>query len=550
MRTRLVTAASVTLLLLAGSLTVARSGEPPLALSLVNAARHAPTFRIGFDKELLDPDPADVAAHTVHLGGYGLFPTRATNGPMVLPDGTPEHLFVRAMAIVNHRGKALLLADLENQGTFAAYKQCACGIWDVRRQVAADRHLPVESIVVNSDHSHSGPDLIGLWGGVPVHYLQYVHDQTVKALEAALDNAVPANLLAGSSNPVMPTPGEGGYVAGSATPGESLVHSQFGQDTVTGHDESLVDTELRVLQAVTPDGRLLGTLINYAAHATTTGSGNLLYSADWPGWVARKTEQALGEPVAVTMVADVGRSQPPRPNTGSPCGQGYAGGCDADKLDTYSRIMLPFVVDAVTHAAAVTNDGIDNREVFTREPATNPALLAVSYSGELPANGYGAYRSTTTPWVTGNVIGTFASAHRVGDLLLTAAPGEAYPDIRFGLERSVTGFSKVFTFGLANDQLGYLVAPASEYPWITVSVPGNDNAFFNVSAAYGDHLLCSQTAAATALGFAPTGDPLPYGSDANPPACPAYAASDLVPMGPAPQQPWPFGDGVQGSPSS
>jgi len=148
------------------------------------------------------------------------------------------------------------------------------------------------------------------------------------------------------------------------------------------------------------------------------------------------------------------------------------------------------------------------------------------------------------------VIGTFASAHRVGRLLLTAAPGEAYPDIRFGLERSVTGFSKVFTFGLANDQLGYLIAPASEYPWITVSVPGNDNAFFNVSAAYGDHLLCSQTAAATALGFAPTGDPLPYGSDANPPACPAYAASDLVPMGPAPQQPWPFGDGVQGSPSS
>src|SRR5207253_7644492 len=236
--------------------------------------------------------------------------------------------------------RTLLLADLENQGTFAAYKQCACGIWDARQQVAAERHIPIESIVVNSDHSHGGPDLIGLWGGVPVHYLQYVHDQTVKALEAALDNAQRAHLLAGAADPVMPTPEAGGYVPGTATPGEHLVHSQFSKDTVTGHDEGAVDTELRVLQAVTPNGRLLGTLINYAAHATSTGSGNLGYSADWPGWAARKTEQALGEPVAVTMVADVGRSQPPRPITDKDCNQPGHIGCEADKLDTYSRVLL------------------------------------------------------------------------------------------------------------------------------------------------------------------------------------------------------------------
>src|SRR5438270_276751 len=144
--------------------------------------------------------------------------------------------------------------------------------------------IPVDSIVVNSDHSHSGPDLIGLWGGVPVDYLHYVHDQTVKALEAALDGAQSAYLLAGSADPVMPSPEDGGYLSGTATPGEQLVHSQFSKDTVTGHDDSLVDTELRVLQAVTPQNKLLGTMINYAAHATITGSGNLGYSADWPGW--------------------------------------------------------------------------------------------------------------------------------------------------------------------------------------------------------------------------------------------------------------------------
>jgi hypothetical protein len=550
MRIRLVAAAGAAVLLAAGPVTLARgSAEPTLGQTLAKASRGAPTFRVGFAKMLLDPDPSDVKAGKVHLGGYGLFPTRASTGPLIQTDGTPEHIYVRAMAIRNSKGDALLLASLENQGTFASYKQCACGIWDMRQQVAADRHVPVESIVINSDHSHSGPDLIGLWGGVPISYLQYVHNQTVTALEQAYDNARTAYLLAGSTDPVMPPPEEGGYIPGTATPGEHLVHSQFSRDSLTGHDEGAVDTELRVLQAVTPGGQLLGTLINYAAHATSTGSGNLGYSADWPGWAARKTERALREPVAVTMVADVGRSQPPRPTSDRACGQAGHPSCDADKLDTYSRVLLPFITDAVTHATPVASDTVGNREVFTRELATNPALLAVSFTGLAPVNGYGAYRGSTPPWLTGDVIGTFVSAHRVGDLLFTAAPGEAYPDIRFGVQRAVTGYSKAFTFGLANDQLGYLIAPTSEYPWIGVSNPGNDNAFFNVSATYGDHVLCSQTAAAKALGFATTGDPQPYGTDANPPPCPVYDVADLVPMGPAPQPPWVFGNGIDGPPA-
>ena len=542
------------LLLLGASLTAASAGPEPAPLAplvhvdgatlTARAGINAPTFRVGFDKELLDPDPAAIKAGTVHLGGYGIFPTRSTTGPMTLPDGTPEHLYARAVAIINSQGRALLLADLENQGTFASYKQCACGITDIRQQVAADLGIPLDSIVINSDHSHSGPDLIGLWGGVPVGYLQRVHDQTVLALKKAFYAATPALLFAGTSTPVMPSPSQGGYVPGTATPGENLVHSQFARDTLTGHDDSAVDTELRVLQAVTPDGRMIGTLVNYAAHATITGSSNVSYSADWPGWVARKTELALNEPVVVTMVADVGRSQPPRPSTDKACGQAGHPSCDADGLDTYSRILLPYVLDAVKNASDVPNDTIVNREVFTREAATNAALLAASYTGEVPVNGYGAYRATTPPWATGTVIGTFVSAHRVGNLLLTAAPGEAYPDIRFGVQNAVGGQALTFAFGLANDQLGYLIAPSSEYAWATASQPGNDNSLFNVSAAYGDHVLCAQVASATAIGFTATGNLTPYGTDANPPACPMYAASDTIVEGPAPQQPWPWGSGV------
>src|SRR5437763_10716349 len=196
-RTRLIASFTAALLLMAGTLSiiVAKADDPP-GVSLVNKAGQAPLFQIGFAKEVLDPAAADIAARTVHLGGFGIFPTRASTGPMTYPDGSPEHLYVRAFAVKSPSG-VFLGAALENQGTFASYKQCACGIWDIRQAVAAKEHVSADSIVVNSDHSHGGPDLIGLWGGVPVHYLQYVHAQAAKALEQALDNAKPAFLLPG-----------------------------------------------------------------------------------------------------------------------------------------------------------------------------------------------------------------------------------------------------------------------------------------------------------------------------------------------------------------
>jgi hypothetical protein len=532
-------------------------------------------WRVGFAKESVDPRPCPSPDPSVpcdlnanfHLGGFGLGPTRVSLGPLVEGDGTVDNIYARAMAVSNRRGQTLLLAAVENQGMFAAYKQGPFGLWDIRRQVSHDTGVPVDSIVINTDHSHAGPDMIGLWGGVPVSYLQLVRDQTVKALDEAFKHRVAARLLVGTNTPVMPDAATGGYLKGTATPGETFDHSQFGVDTGpvstaqqqgapiptppspapsggTGYRDDLVDTQLRVLQAYGSKGRPLGTLINYAAHADVMGSGNLLYSSDWPGTVAHATETALSESVAVTMVADVGRTQPPRPHSDANCDTKGHPDCSLDALDTWTHLFTPWVLNAVNAAVPVRGTTIANREVFTREMATNPALLGVGYSGEAPARGYGAYRATTPPWISGDVVGTFVSAHRIGDILLTANPGEAYPDIRFGLLNEVSGLQAAFTFGLANDQLGYLIAPASEYPWISYSNVGNDNSFFNVSVNYGDHDYCTQTKAVASVGFERlAGSPSPYGAGAIQPRCRVLSASDAVPQGPSPQQPWPFGDG-------
>jgi len=540
--------------------------SPTVAALLRSAAEGAGRQRqwlVGFAKESVDPRPCPPPDPTqacdlnqnFHLGGFGLGPTRTSTGPLIDGNGAVEHIYARAMAVSSNTGQSLLLAAIENQGTFAAYKQGPYGLYDIRQQVSHDTGVPIDSIVIDTDHSHAGPDLIGLWGGVPVSYLQLVHDQTVAALDHAFTSRVPAQLRVGSDVPVVPSPTTGHYLAGTATPGEFFDHSQFGADTGTslpspaptvgtGYRDDLVNTQLRVLQAYGVNGKPLGTLINYAAHATVMGSDNLRYSADWPGRVAQATEKALAEPVAVTMVADVGRTQPPRPNSDPLCDKPGHPTCNVDKLDTWTRLFTPWVLHAVLSSVPVQGAGVSSHEVFTREVITNPALLAVSYTGEVGLRGFGAYRSTTAPWISGDVLGTFVSAHRIGNILLTAAPGEAYPDVRFGVQTQLSGVQAAFAFGLANDQLGYLIAPASEYPWITYSQPGNDNALFNVSVQYGDHVYCTETAAAVAIGFSWTADPNPYGTGAVEPQCSALTADDVVPMGPAPQQPWPFGDGT------
>jgi len=59
-----------------------------------------------------------------------------------------------------------------------------------------------------------------------------------------------------------------------------------------------------------------------------------------------------------------------------------------------------------------------------------------------------------------------------------------------------------FVFGLANDQLGYLIAPEEGYPQVLAASPGNDNALFNVSPKIGDHTTCTLFKGISAINFA------------------------------------------------
>src|SRR3954470_16053407 len=185
------------------------------------------------------------------------------------------------------------------------------------------------------------------------------------------------------------------------------------------------------------------------------------------------------------------------------------------------------VTDALAHASPVTGP-VAASQRFIREAITGPFVNALFLGGT--HTGTKLLRSHESPWMVGQTVRTVVADVRVGSLLFNATPGEGFPSIRQGVADAVTGPAMVLQLGLANDQLGYLIAPASYVPVIAAEAAVNDNIIFNVSPTIGDHVMCTGISLASQLGADWTVD--------EPATCAPYdvqdaatPTSDQVPVG-------------------
>jgi hypothetical protein len=500
-----------------------------LPAGLTAAAPRCDGWRVGAAAETVAPRSPQLH-EGIYLGGYGVdsgvvgigpASVRVTKGRLAtgVMEGALGAADVRALAISDGCGRnTIVLADLDNQGMFAAYKPNPAdptsprpGIDTIRADVQKATGISALNLVISSDHSHAGQDLIGAWGFVPDDYLRFVHDQAVRALTRAIVSMQPARIVEGAA-----------ITPGACDPARILNNQYDCHDPVIGR----VDDELRVLQARARNGRVIASVVNFAAHATVMGSSNTLLSPDWPGVVAQYLQQKYGG-IGMVLVSDVGRSQPNRQDCTADEVKAAlahaAGAYDIDarapgescKLSKYSRTVMSYAMPAIAAATPLSGSGIRSTSYFIHDPATNLALLA----GELgdPA-GVPISRALTPPYLAGTIIGTWVSVFRVGSLLITTNPGEAYPNVREQLEAQVHGPRRFWTIGLANDQLGYLIAPTPDAfpkPIFATVMSGdindpttwspdpisNDNFSFNPSLTMGDHVMCTQVRGALAVGF-------------------------------------------------
>ncbi len=467
------------------------------------------TYLVGADVESINPPMAMIKSGAFYLGGYGLSSGKAAGQVQLISGraatgilGTGVH--TRALA-VSDGAHALITAQIESQGVFAAYKTGAFGIEDMRRDAAAaisaahpgGPAIGAGQILVDSNHTHAGPDTAGVWGGVPTSYLQYVHDQTVKALVKAYDAMVPAHLYFGTAR---------GGVNGKAA--HALVSNQFSDDPAN----QVVDDELRVLQARSArTGRVIITYLNFSVHPTVLGGGNTLVSADYTG-VLDDLLAGLGG-VGFEQIATLGRTQPTDRACANPRLKDAA--ASLCTLNDYAGRVFARTKAALAAASPLTGSPVVAMHSYLMlDPDTNALLLSLSSAGF--AVGAPILRQTAPPWFTGNLLGAPSFSGRIGDLLISGSPGEPYPQIPQAVRDAVPGMRGYLSIGTAGDFLGYIVAPFEAYPEpirrsllsggpppagdtcsgvpSPVGCPnpiGNDNYFFNQSHTLGERLICS-----------------------------------------------------------
>ena len=255
------------------------------------------------------------------------------------------------------------------------------------------------------------------------------------------------------------------------------------------------------------------------------GSSNTKVSGDWVQSANPLLKERFGGEAA-TVVGTLGRTQPADRGCDSAPLPPEGERRDLCSIRSYAERVVERAEDAAVAARPVGPvPVVAARSYLIQDPSSNALILGLNAAGDAataPVN-----RSLTPPWLTGNVVGTVTASARIGDVLLSSMPGEAYPQIPLKVGE-LTKPRGHMTAGLANDQLGYLIAPYQSYPepirrsffnerGDEVSPIDNDNYFFNVSTTMGERVTCSLLRGAGEV----------FGR----------GASLAMPMGPAPRSP-------------
>lgn len=490
------------------SATPGRSGRKlePVVVSVT-----LPSYLVGAANRDISP------GGVVNVGGFGVGDGSAIPDFVVGRGGQAktegERIRARAM-VVDDGTTAVAIANIEVTGHFAAYQDGDWGLEHMAELVAAQNpRLPLGNILIAADHTHSGPDTLGVWGGPTPEYLDFLRDSVVAAIVQAYDERQFASLRAGESD------------------ASDLIYNQSCTEALNQSKDPVYegpevcatpgkDGMFRVAQATAPSGQPVVTWATYAAHATAGGGRGL--HGDWPQFLSDAMAAEFGGQ-GLAMVGALGGTQPCRPTCAftSPDNPGY------DIADRKTALMANYTrhVRLALASAEEVRGPVGAMRGYIREPITGPAVTALFTAGKYA--GAQLDRSTEPPWVNGQTIRTVVGAMRIGGLAVIGTPGEGFP--RIGQDvRDAVGDSAdmVIQLGLAGDMLGYLIAPVEYVPIIAAQVPVNDNIIFNVSPTIGDHVACADLRLTLALGFEGTA----------PPRCLAYDLVDAAgdPIGEVP----------------
>jgi hypothetical protein len=372
---------------------------------LVATPARAESLLVGVGKATITPHP--------------LLPVSGGMGPPAPATEQRGDLTARAL-VVQRNDVRVAIVSLDLLG----FPSVLCD----RVRAAVSDQLAPENVVIGSTHTHSAPDCYAFPDGKGGHtgdldYMDSVCRKAVEALQEALGHLQPAELR---------------VATGEAA--ERIAYNYYAPD--------LYDRRMTVLQAVTPAGKPLVTLVNFAVHPEVLGNQVGILSPDLVGPFADRIEAQTGG-MALFM-------------------NGAQGGmvtADNRLLDQPSNPIRAYWQDARTWDECVrigelmANEALRIVDAAPRQAA--PALYCAHRDVTLPVESddlWSVVQNSPLKYPHGSDRTVTVRVHllNLGNLQVLTIPGEALPNIGCFLKRKMAG-EHAMLFGLTNDALGYIL---------------------------------------------------------------------------------------------
>ena len=288
--------------------------------------------------------------------------------------------------------------------------------------------IPARNILIGSTHTHSAPDCYAFPDGQGGHtgdlaYMDFVCQQAALALNEAFEKLQPAQLR----------------IATGEARGK-IAYNYYAPD--------LYDRRLNVIQAQTPAGQMIATIVNYAIHPEVLGSGVGILSPDLIGPLCDRVEANAGGMAMFMNGAQGGMITADNRILDQPKDALRGYWQDSRTWDECLRIGITLADETlriIREAPVQREPTLYCAAEEVRFPVDNEVLWNVIRLSPLkyPHN---ADRS----------ISTRINLINLGTAQILTIPGEALPNIGFYLKRKMRGEHNLL-FGLTNDAFGYIL---------------------------------------------------------------------------------------------
>ncbi|MCX7993654.1 MAG: neutral/alkaline non-lysosomal ceramidase N-terminal domain-containing protein [Fimbriimonadales bacterium] len=346
----------------------------------------------------------------VYLAGY------ASNRPNT--GGVHDDIWARAVVVqAGQERVAIVVCDLLGLLRDDVQK--------IRQRV---KSVPPNRVMVLCTHVHSAPDTIGLWGPTPLQsgrdndYVNFVIETVAKTVDEAASKLQPA-------------------VVGFAKTNIEGVSYNY-------RIEKILDTEAAVMQFRNKaDGKVIATLTNFACHPEVMNNDRL--TSDMCHWYYQGVESKVGG-VAIFANGALGGMISPaaNPDPNAPKGRDWA------RAERYGTTVANKALEAIQNARFTDAVTLEHREAVYTVPMENENFKRALAVGIIPPG----------PSFADGKVTTESHLIRLGDAVMFTMPGEVQPNIGILLKRLLASYGDpVFLFGLANDELGYILSLEDYY---------------------------------------------------------------------------------------